>query len=91
MWNGNFNNIIRFFSNIRKWSSTVAKFGSQKPKDNYKFNIFFQTDNHNHKQVIDFRTDMRIIVKSKPWEEYYLALNCRLPFGFDSDGKMNDL
>lgn len=27
---------------------------------------FFQTDNHNHKQVIDFRKDMRIIVKSKP-------------------------
>lgn len=26
----------------------------------------FQTDNHNHKQIIDFRTDMRIIVKSKP-------------------------
>lgn len=25
-----------------------------------------QYDNHNHKQVIDFRTDMRIIVKSKP-------------------------
>lgn len=34
---------------------------------------------------------MCIIVKLKFREEYYLVLNCCLLFGFDFDGKMNDL
>lgn len=49
----------------------VMKFNSSKiwvteVKGQLQNQYFFQTDNHNHKQVIDFRTDMRIIVKSKP-------------------------
>lgn len=49
----------------------VIKFNSSKiwvteAKGQLQNQYFFQTDNHNHKQVIDFRTDMRITVKSKP-------------------------
>lgn len=46
----------------------VMKFNSSKiwvteAKGQLQNQYFFQTDNHNHKQVIDFRTDMRITLR----------------------------
>lgn len=66
-----YNPILFKYSKRMEIRPIVMKFNSSKiwvteAKGQLQNQYFFQTDNHNHKQIIDFRTDMRIIVKSKP-------------------------